>query len=269
MNTHRDTMPVHSEERTGFMTWRDKLLVHPACDRFRLMNEEEFKAFVEDIKVNGMIELPVRWTDERGRTYLLDGRNRMNAAEILGIEVKFQDYFLDDIDPEDYVISANVHRRHLSREEKRAIIIESIKKDPDASNREIGRRTHSSDHTVAKARAQLAHPKKPNEINDDKPVGAKHHLELPQNYYDLSLTKIKLAPSGGFLENLNRINKMESIPRDLLEALSSSPTWLDDQSARNIVEKACNSAMASIAKIKALIKPVSRKKFETYEGGKK
>lgn len=51
--------------------------------------------------------------------------------------------------------SLNLHRRHLSREQKRQIVAESIKADPQLSDREHGRRTGVSKNTAAAVRDEL------------------------------------------------------------------------------------------------------------------
>lgn len=51
--------------------------------------------------------------------------------------------------------SLNLHRRHLTREQKRQIVAESIKADPQLSDREHGRRTGVSGNTAAAVRRDL------------------------------------------------------------------------------------------------------------------
>ncbi|MFT4086157.1 MAG: ParB/RepB/Spo0J family partition protein [Gordonia sp. (in: high G+C Gram-positive bacteria)] len=52
--------------------------------------------------------------------------------------------------------SLNLHRRHLTREQKRQIVAESIKADPQLSDREHGRRTGVDHKTAATVRDDLA-----------------------------------------------------------------------------------------------------------------
>lgn len=51
--------------------------------------------------------------------------------------------------------SLNLHRRHLTREQKRAVVAESIKADPQLSDREHGRRTGVHKDTAGSVRRQL------------------------------------------------------------------------------------------------------------------
>ncbi|GCB94472.1 hypothetical protein SALB_07272 [Streptomyces noursei] len=49
--------------------------------------------------------------DRNGR--VIDGRNRLKACEIAGVEPSYTTYEGDD--PDGYALSANVHRRNLTK----------------------------------------------------------------------------------------------------------------------------------------------------------
>ena len=57
-------------------------------------------------------------------------------------------------DPEEYVLDVNVHRRHLTPEQKREAIASFIKADPKASDLAIAKKLKVSDHTVADVRKE-------------------------------------------------------------------------------------------------------------------
>ena len=63
--------------------------------------------------------------------------------------------WVTDVDPAAFVVSLNVHRRHLTTEQKRQAIADHIKAGPTASDREIGRKVGADNKTVAKVRADL------------------------------------------------------------------------------------------------------------------
>lgn len=86
--------------------------VHPAAEAFPLdIASAKFDALVEDIKANGLRESVV--LDSEGR--LIDGRHRLAACKRLGIEPKITTYEGDAVA---YVISTNLHRRHLTDEQR-------------------------------------------------------------------------------------------------------------------------------------------------------
>ena len=80
---------------------------HALAGYFPLLDGPGFDALIADIKVNGLRE-PIMLYEGA----VLDGRNRMRACECAGVEPKFVQY--TGTDPLAFVISANVHRRHLT-----------------------------------------------------------------------------------------------------------------------------------------------------------
>lgn len=83
--------------------------IHPAANIFPPMTDEEFRDLVEDIRTHGLLE-PV-WVDRDG--LLIDGRHRVRACEELGIDCASRIY--DGDDPIAFVVSLNLHRRHLTK----------------------------------------------------------------------------------------------------------------------------------------------------------
>jgi len=152
--------------------WRDQIKVHPAADLFPMMTTDELKALGEDIKENWLRTNIAVWQADSGRPwFLIDGRNRLDAAELVGLSVKFkksgsdftvkigsQEYALDDCslgDPYEHIIRANVLRRHLTAEQKRDVIAALLKATPDKSNRQIAETVKASHVTVGAVRAEL------------------------------------------------------------------------------------------------------------------
>ena len=56
------------------------------------------------------------------------------------------------VDPLAYVVSANIHRRHLTIEDKDRLIVQLLKADPTKSNRRVAKLTDTSHPHVAKVR---------------------------------------------------------------------------------------------------------------------
>lgn len=94
--------------------------VHPAANLFPLMDDDSFNHLKADIEKNGQREMVVYWRDQ-----LVDGRNRLRACRELKIQPS--ECELDDgDDPIAYVLSANLHRRHLD-ESQRATVAAKLK----------------------------------------------------------------------------------------------------------------------------------------------
>ncbi|MET9262356.1 hypothetical protein [Amycolatopsis sp. NPDC004079] len=85
----------------------DHVKIHPAAEIFPMMAPDRFAELVQDIKENGLLESLT--TDQDGA--LIDGRNRYLACAEAGVEPRYATY---KGDPWRYVISANLHRRHLT-----------------------------------------------------------------------------------------------------------------------------------------------------------
>ncbi|MGO6787610.1 ParB N-terminal domain-containing protein [Rhizobium ruizarguesonis] len=151
-------------------TWRDEIKVHPAADLFPMMSESELRELGEDIKRNGL-RMPIyMWApDKNSHNYqLVDGRNRLTAMELVGIRVLgkkgFDDkqvrsakilwYYGEQLDPWEFVVSANIHRRHLTQEQKRDLVAKLLKATPEKSNRQIAATIGVDHKTVGAVREE-------------------------------------------------------------------------------------------------------------------
>jgi hypothetical protein len=119
--------------------WRNVLPIHPAADLFPLMSPDELRALGEDIKEHGLRNPCCLAEDEDGRVVLFDGRNRLDALELIGEKITlgtlnnhviFERFEAAYIDIPERVVSLNIHRRHLTAEQKRELIAKLIKAQP-------------------------------------------------------------------------------------------------------------------------------------------
>jgi hypothetical protein len=90
--------------------------VHPVAELFPMIAEgEDYEKLKADIKARGVDQPVVFWRDPvTGRNVLLDGRNRIKMSRELDCGLKGT-FISADTDPVAYIISANLHRRHLTR----------------------------------------------------------------------------------------------------------------------------------------------------------
>jgi len=98
--------------------------VHEAANLFPLMVGEEFDELVADIKLRGLMEPVVLWRLFQGDKFcLIDGRNRYLACKAAGKQILVKEYPYTD-DAIGYIISLNMRRRQLSRDDKSFIALE-------------------------------------------------------------------------------------------------------------------------------------------------
>jgi hypothetical protein len=149
-------------------SWRDVIPAHPAADLFPMMTRAELIALGEDIKANGLQTAPILWEAEKGAPYqLLDGRNRLDAMEAVGLPVIDTNgrWLVQDIDrlcrrirgddPYSMAVSVNIHRRHLTADQKRDLIAKLLKATPEKSNRRIAKAVGVSHPHVGKIRMEM------------------------------------------------------------------------------------------------------------------
>jgi hypothetical protein len=127
---------------------------------------DELRALGEDIKRNGL-QSPIVVQDG----VIIDGRNRLDAMELVGMTViengrlggdvpweilaDDEDPYADPVDPYTYVISANIHRRHLTTAQRGELLAAALKATPERSDRAIAKDVKVDHKTVAAKRKEL------------------------------------------------------------------------------------------------------------------
>jgi ParB-like chromosome segregation protein Spo0J len=145
----------------------EPLKFHPLADIFPLMEGAEFEELVADIKANGLREKIDLYQGK-----IVDGRNRYRALQRLEIDPSAEPskYFRKaiyahsaggEIAPHEqdndarvraYIISKNIHRRHLTVDQKSAFLVELVKASPEKSDRTLAKEAGTTHPTIAKAR---------------------------------------------------------------------------------------------------------------------
>lgn len=98
---------------------------HEVSMIFPMMEEAEYQSLRDDIKKNGLLE-PI-WIDTDGK--IIDGRNRHKACIETNEPIKF-DTVNGNVNLLDFVISKNIHRRHLTTGQ-RSVIAEELANMPN------------------------------------------------------------------------------------------------------------------------------------------
>ena len=104
------------------MSWRDQIKIHPAADMFPIINDVDVEGYEDPVCIIW------RQLDEESKVF----------------------------DPYAYVVSANLHRRHLTREQRRGVIASLLKANPERSDNATAKIAKVSDKTVTSVRRKLA-----------------------------------------------------------------------------------------------------------------
>lgn len=120
---------------------------HPLASCFPMMGEDELLELAEDIAKNGLLE-PVTLYESK----ILDGRNRYRACKLKGIDPDYLTYLGND--PASFVISRNVHRRHLTTSQ-RAISAANVAKLSGMSQEKAASQLNVSPRSVADAKTVI------------------------------------------------------------------------------------------------------------------
>jgi hypothetical protein len=110
--------------------------IHTLANLLPLMDEDQFDGLVGSIRREGLHEPIILYQGK-----ILDGRNRYRAALEAGYKLTDRDFVLlkAGVDPEEYVYSANIQRRHLNRDQKQDLVLMFLRQKPEASNRAIAK----------------------------------------------------------------------------------------------------------------------------------
>lgn len=116
------------------------------------LSPDEYRALEESVLAHGIL-VPII-VDEHG--VVIDGHHRQKIAREHDLpcprEVKAM---FTDTEKRTMALSLNIDRRHLTREQRRGLLEESLKVDPQLSDREHGRRTGVDHKTAGAVRCDL------------------------------------------------------------------------------------------------------------------
>ena len=188
----------------------NNLLAHPFANLFPMMEAggEQGKAAFDGLKASiareGIHQPIVRYEG-----MILDGRNRYKAGIEVGYKFKdtdFNEFKGTPAEAKAFVMTTNIHRRHLTSEQKRELIKVELKENPGLSLREIAERCGVTHPTVSKVRDELT--KLPQDEPDYKDFCAQWEKlddELRELFVKENFAKIlTLLGLGAMMENVTR-----------------------------------------------------------------
>ncbi|MFG3192463.1 plasmid replication/partition related protein [Streptomyces omiyaensis] len=188
------------------------LKIHPVTSLFPMLSEGELLDLAESIKAEGQHEDIVLDADG----VLLDGRNRLAACEIAGVEPRFTTY--TGSDPTVLIFSKNIFRRHLSKGQRAMITVMARSFSGHSLRREA--KTHGlSRSRLSAANVVLTYSR---ELAEQVRIGA---LSLDNAYNTVAERKARAAALQKQYDHLR-----EHAP-DLAEQVTESEITLADATA--------------------------------------
>ena len=122
------------------------LKFHPLANLFPLLGEDELVTLSRDIADNGL-QFPIALHEGM----ILDGRNRYTACVMANVTPQFVEFEGDD--PVRFVVTTNLHRRHLN-ESQRAMVAAKLANMQHGGNRKV--QSANLHHEVNVSRSQAA-----------------------------------------------------------------------------------------------------------------
>ena len=117
------------------------------------LSADDFEVLKQDIAARGVM-VPVEY-DQDG--FILDGHHRVRACEELKIKEwpQIVRIFRSEAEKRTHVRQLNLARRHLTAKQRRALIADELRDQPERSNRQVASALGVDDKTVGSVREAL------------------------------------------------------------------------------------------------------------------
>lgn len=255
--------------------------IHPACDLLPTLAEDEFAELADDIEENGLLE-PVVVHDGQ----VLDGRHRLMACLRAGIEPEYRDWEGECGSPAAYVVSKNVHRRHLTASQRAMVAAELLPeleeearerqeatqiKDgdpPDGSDNRIGTGVSENGKGEAREKAAESAGVSPSYVSDAKKVREKNPDladDVASGGTTLPEAKRRIQEDEAGLEKLEShplhdmvrtIVRQRGVPTDTARTMVDTASRMDDAESRQMLQAWETEDRYYRARVKARLKGI-------------
>jgi len=198
---------------------------HEIAQIFPMMEKVEFSALVEDIRRNGL-RTPVVLYEGK----MLDGRNRYRACLEAGVKPHSIEY--EGNDPVGYIVSANLHRRHLSSSQRAACAVEAEalmeRLEAEARERMLAGKKADPEEIIPEGRADQARDTaaalfgtNPHYIQDAKKIQA----EDPDAFEQVKSGKKTISQVKREIRHASAMKNIAVLPSDKYRVLLADPPW--------------------------------------------
>ena len=177
-----------------------KIPVHPACEVFPMLDDDELQELAEDIKENGLRN-PIVVGEFEGKKVLIDGKNRRAACERAGVVPEVRELGEDE-DLVAFIFSMNIFRKSLSQGQ-RAMGFAKLYPDPPRGRghkdpaRKGAEKDSLSYRRVKEARfvlrhlPELAHGVLAGAVSLDEAVKQAQQAKAAREDYEREFTRLK------------------------------------------------------------------------------
>lgn len=261
---------------------RAALQQHPLSAAFPAMPESEIEALAEDIEKGGQRDPGILFEG-----MVLDGWHRFLACQRLGIQ--FRSVEFDGEDPVAFVLSKNLHRRHLTASQRAAAVVAATnwrpqgrpgKAEPGSgfSEKDMARMAEVTDRTIRQAKvaheaglgekvkagevsakraaevAKLPPKEREKALKEPAPTEKKGHSaeleELRERYNDLAETARELEDKLTSFE-ATEYDEQQKIIADLQKKLRKAEGEIEHQKRRaNDLQAKCNELIREVKKLR-------------------
>lgn len=242
--------------------------LHPLCTLFPRLSGAEFDALRDDIAANGLSQ-PIVLLDGQ----ILDGGNRYRACIDAGVEPKFSKFTGGNI--VSFVLSANLHRRHMSAGQQAAIVAtaqdwakaqavgkpKSVNVDPlatidqRAAQSGASRSTQKMADKVAKADPALAKQVAHGEVSLPKAVAKVEGKDGVAKHHPTGGCAEPRTPSGAMAEQSQQA-RIAELEAELAAVRDNAAELAEMLESYDTVSEGEAAAAKELARLKALIRTV-------------
>ena len=212
--------------------------IHDVANIFPEMGAAEFNALCADIAANGLREAP--WLYQGA---VIDGRHRIRACEKLGIPCPTRVYSGDD--PVSFVVSLNLHRRHLS-ESQRQLVAAKLATAEHGGDRKQG----------ANVRLEVTHAKAAELLNvSERGVDSAKRV-LREGADEL----VRAVESGKV--SISAASTISEVPKEQQREIVARGEAEILEAAKQIRSEKAVTRRAAMAEVRAMAPPLPLGKFE-------
>ena len=200
--------------------------VHSAADIFPMMSDEELAELAEDIKANGLVHPIIVDADNQ----LIDGRNRLAACKLAGVEPTFEQ--LNGRDPIAFIASANLKRRNLSKGQQ-AIAMAMLYPEPEKGGR--GKKSERVAETTTFSLSRLTQARAV--LRFSRPMAEavlKGDVSLDEALKKVEAERQQAEGNGARMERLRRAapDLAELIAEERMSLNEANAAWMEREARR-------------------------------------